>query len=151
LGREPLQVSGVWFVGLGGSPPGILENQVYFEGNPYANAEECDLSIQNNLLPQLTPSKYILVTHFPPYDIGYLNSKGNIVSAGNAKLQEVIFEKSPNIILYVYGHLHTQYNNDNFGGVNALNPGSVIFGQYALVTLTLGESWEVKEISLKSL
>ena len=150
LGKEPIDQFGLNFVGLGGSPPGYFEDSISFNGHPYSTAEECDEAITTFLLPNMTNSQKVLITHFPPQSLGYITHKGNRVSAGNAKLEEIVSENSLQILIHIFGHSHIQSSSVS-NLTKSVNPGSVLFKNYATVTLYYTNQWEVKEVNLKSL
>ena len=129
----------------------MYEDAEINSGHPYRNELECDHAVDLYLVPQLIHSQYILITHFPPYDLGFINNRDRILSTGNKKLQQVIIENSSNIILYIYGHLHNQVYDQHFFQINALNPGCLPIRKYAIALLAYTDKWIVKEVLLKSI
>ena len=151
LGNQPVFLSNLWFVGLGGAPPVSFDNTYINQGHPYMNDEECDNAVTSLLLPQMIHSQFVLITHFPPKSIGFIENQGRNLSTGSQKLQEIVAENSNKIVLHVYGHLHSQHTQNDYFGVKVVNPGCLPYRNYATVTLQYIEKWEVKEIHLKSL
>lgn len=151
LGKDPVEVGGIWLAGLGGAPPGVFEGTQVFPGHPYATSEECDMAISNLLTPQLVHPQYILVTHFPAFSQGEIQTRGVLASAGSQALETLISSRHSEIILFISGHVHRQMNCENFYGTHSVNPGSTLYGNYAMVTLELKELWKVSEVLLKSL
>ena len=148
-----MELSGLRFIGLGGAPPGLYDDSQAFPGHPYSTPAECDSAIASYLTPFISQSQSqcVLITHFPTFDRGILPTRGGKAFAGSQSLQDLITANHSSIILHISGHIHIQIYREDYHGTKSINPGSVTFGNYALLTLQLQDRWEVGEVLLKSL
>lgn len=152
LGKGIVEVEGIKFIGLGGAPPGRFDNGIAFPGHPWRTTEECSSDVERLLSPQMeTDSKFVVVTHFPPYDFGFIVTKGKNVSAGDIKIQELLDKNAAKVILHISGHLHKQSYQQRAGGLVCINPGSPLNLHYAVVNFRYTSDWEVESVEIKNL
>jgi len=91
----------------------------------------------------------VLIMHNPPKDTDCDMIPGG-VHVGSQKLRDYIEKYEP--LLVVTGHIHESAGISKVGGTTVVNPGALMEGKYALVTVEKeGEAWTVKSAELKSL
>ena len=91
----------------------------------------------------------VLIMHNPPKDTDCDMIPGGI-HVGSQKLRDYIEKYEP--LLVVTGHIHESAGISKVGGTTVVNPGALMEGKYALVTVEKeGEAWTVKSAELKSL
>lgn len=133
-------MEGVRFIGLGGAPPGVFKDgNRAFEGFPYRETEDCEEAVRTLLEPQVGNEKSVLVTHFPPFDIGELPFRGSVADTGSKELQDMIQNQQERIAVAISGHLHRQFWIPQYRGTCAVNPGSVLLRNYAVIELEVDE------------
>lgn len=106
--------------------------------------------MKNELETQLNGEICVLVTHFPPFDIGKLDFRGTVAEAGNKGLETFIENNSEKFIFTVSGHLHIQFWMESYKGTAALNAGSILSHNYAVVHLEVGDTCKVNRVELKT-
>ena len=91
----------------------------------------------------------VLIMHNPPKDTDCDMIPGG-VHVGSQKLRDYIEKYEP--LLVVTGHIHESAGISKVGGTTVVNPGALMEGKYALVTVEKeGNAWTVKSAELKSL
>jgi hypothetical protein len=91
----------------------------------------------------------VLIMHNPPKDTDCDMIPGGI-HVGSQKLRDYIEKYEP--LLVVTGHIHESAGISKVGDTTVVNPGALMEGKYALVTVEKeGEAWTVKSAELKSL
>lgn len=91
----------------------------------------------------------VLIMHNPPKDTDCDMIPGG-VHVGSQKLRDYIEKYEP--LLVVTGHIHESAGISKVGDTTVVNPGALMEGKYALVTVEKeGEAWTVKSAELKSL
>lgn len=106
--------------------------------------------MKNDLGPQISEQSCVLVTHFPPFDIGKLEFRGSVAEAGSKGLEEFIENNAGKLVFTVSGHLHSQFWIESYKGTAALNAGSILRQNYAVVFLDVGDVCKVNRVELKT-
>ena len=136
---------------MGGAPPGILpDGSEGFVGFPYRTSEDCDNAVRNELEVQLNNTPSVLVTHFPPFDIGKIDFRGATAEAGSKGLENFIKASKELLVTTVCGHLHSQFWHESYNGTSALNAGSVLKLNYAVLYIETGDVVRVNRVELKT-
>lgn len=152
LGSGPITVQNLRFLGLGGAPPVLMpDKSVRAVGFPFRDNDECDLAVETWLSPYLNGEKTILITHFPPFDLGKIMIGELEAETGSKALEEMIRKHAKELVLTINGHLHLQRWNQDYYGTSALNPGCVALRLYAVVLLEVGEEVRVREVRMKNI
>ena len=120
-----------------------------FPGFPYRTTDDCEEIVRNRLFPQVNETKSILITHAPPFDLGILPFKGLEAEAGSREIQRLIEENSQKIALSISGHYHRQLWVEQYHGTSALNPGSALQRNYAVLEVELEDGCRVVSADLK--
>lgn len=86
----------------------------------------------------------IIISHNPPKDTK-CDAVTETLHAGSAMLRAYIAEKKP--LAVITGHIHEGCAVDNIGGTVVVNPGALLEGKYAVMTVAGGKA----EVELKRL
>lgn len=119
-------------------------------GFPYKTSEDCDNAVKNELEVQLNNTLSVLVTHFPPFDIGKLDFRGVTAEAGSKGLENFIKENAEKLVITLCGHLHAQFWHQDYHGTSALNAGSILRLNYAVLYIETGDICRVNKLELKT-
>lgn len=114
-----LEIGGYKIGGVGGSPPTPFRDLIRF------TEEEISSVLQR--LGRVD----ILVAHSPPR--GILDRVGGSTPVGSTAVLKYVEENRP--ILSVHGHIHEDYGVVERGGTVFVNPGPLLWGQYAVAEL----------------
>lgn len=122
----------------------------HFNGStPNERDDEDMLHDLDVLLDNDNQNSTIIISHNPPKDTK-CDAVTETVHAGSSCLRAFIEEHKPLAVLT--GHIHEGCAVDKIGGTVIVNPGALLEGKYAVMTVQkTGGVWEVKDVELKQI
>jgi hypothetical protein len=130
LHGKSARIGDVFFVGLGGSPPGPFST-------PFQIPEERASQLMSQAMTGYEKGVLVLVSHCPPK-----NTKLDVVPsgehAGSVAVRNFVEKFKPALV--VSGHVHEARGTDSIGGTTLVNTGPAHRGNYAEITLQGGVS-----------
>jgi Icc-related predicted phosphoesterase len=131
---SPLKIGNVFFIGYEGRPKYIFEKD-YDNPTEHAFEEEKAYTELQKLLIKLNPTRWVFITHVPPYGIldqvkpqyrkyavGTYGEKAKHGNIGSNAFLKIVEEFHPT--LHVFGHIHESKGKKTVGETTFVNIGS---------------------------
>lgn len=160
--RVPTSREGLFFCGLGGSVPATQSGYEVWTGFPYTEQKLGDalaLMWNRSLALAQVGDYFVLATHVGPFgvstSVSLKDTTRDGIESGSTNVRRTLQseEGQKNLVCHIHGHTHDGWGVGQVGGVSVVNPGALVVGRYAIVTLSKAATgaWHMKSVSFETM